>query len=295
MSGSISSGASPVQTYLTDTANELKQANASVAGNAEATNLIAYFQTHAGSVTSASSLLGNYKILSVVLGAYGLSSYANDTALVKALLTQDPTSRASVAYRSGNAKFIALGSAFANFKQSPLTSETGQTFLVNQYKYNLFEAAANTQTPGLQNALYFTRQAGSITSLTQLQSDANLLAVAVTGIGLPLTAFENLSFDQQTALLTQKFKVSDLQRPSYVTHLAELYLVQQQLSSGGKSAAAAPGSLASLFAGSSVNGTSTTNGNGVLSILAAGDSSSGGSVSLFGAATTSSGLLSLFA
>jgi hypothetical protein len=295
MSGSIFSaaGGSPIQAYLTDSGNEAKYATASAAGNAQATNLINYFTKNAASITTPAALLGNYKALSVVLGAFQIGNEINSTALVKQLLTQDPTSKTSLAYRSGNAKFLNFATALQNWSPPPFSTAAGINSIVTAYKTNLFEGSANTQTPGLQNALYFTRTAGSITTLTQLQSDSSLLAVAVTGLGLPLTAFENLSFAQQTSLLQQKLPIADLQKPSYVKHLAELYLVQQQLNSGGATPAAQPGSIAALFGGGS---SGNAGGAGLLSILQTSEiGSSTSTTSLLGTSTTaSSPLLSLF-
>jgi hypothetical protein len=287
MSGST--GVSPIQSYLADSTNETKYANANAAGNAQATGLIAYFQKNASSITSPSALLGNYKALSVVLGAFGLSSSINDTALLRKLLTQDPNSKTSLAQTLGNAKYQSLATALSTWKPPPFATAAGVNSVITAYKTNLFESSANTQTPGLQNALYFTRLAGSIKTVTQLQSDASLLAVAVTGVGLPLTAYDNLTFDQQTTLLTNKLKIADLQTPSYVKHLAELYLVQQQLDAPTTPAAPAAGSVASLFSSS---GTATS-ASGVLTIL---EGSNAGSSSLLGTTTTAnSNVLSLFA
>lgn len=287
MSGST--GLSPIQSYLTYSTNEAKYANANAAGNAQATGLIDYFQKNASSITSPSALLGNYKALSVVLGAFGLSSSINDTALLKQLLTQDPTSKTSLAQTLGSAKYLSFATALSNWKPPPFATASGVNSVITAYKTNLFESNTGTQTPGLQNALYFTRLAGSIKTISQLQSDANLLAVAVTGLGLPLTAYDNLTFTQQTTLLTDKLKIADLQKPSYVTHLAELYLVQQQLNAPTTPAAPAAGSVASLFSSS---GTATS-ANGVLTIL---EGSNSGSSSLLGTTTTgNSNLLSLFA
>jgi len=287
MSGST--GLPPLQSYLTYGANEAKYANAAAAGNAQETGLISYFQNNAGSITSPSALLGNYKALTVVLGAFGLSGSINDTALLKQLMTQDPTSKTSLAQRLGNAKYLSFANALSNWKPPPFATASGVSSVLTAYKTNQFETSAGQQTPGLQNALYFKRTAGSITTLTQLQSDSNLLAVAVTGLGLPLTDFEELSFTQQTAMLKNKLNMADFKKPSYVQHLAELYLVQQQLNAPLTPAAPAVGSELSLFPDS---GTST-NGNGVLTIL---DASNGETSSLLGTSTTgTSNLLSLFA
>jgi hypothetical protein len=289
MSGSI---VSPIQTYLTDSASEAKYASAAALGNAQQTNLINYFTANASQITTPTALLGNYKALSVVLGAFGIGGLINSTALVKQLMTQDPSSTSSVAYRIGNAKYIAFANAMQSWNPPPFSTASGVNAIISAYKTNNFEASAGTQTPGMQQALYFTRTAGSITSLTQLQSDSDLMAVAVTGLGLPLTAFDNLTFDQQTSLLNQKLTLTDLQKPSYVQHLAELYLVQQQLASGTSVPTVQPGTIASLF--TSASGSS---GDSLLTILQnAEQASSGTTASLLGTATTStSSLLSLFA
>jgi Protein of unknown function (DUF1217) len=287
MSGST--GLTPLQSYISYSANEAKYANAAARGSAQQTGLINYFQANAAKITTPASLLGNYKVLSVVLGAFGIGNLINSTALVKQLITQDPNSKSSVAYQIGNAKYLAFATALQNWNPPPFSNSDGVNAIVTAYKTNNFEAGVNTQTPGLQNALYFTRIAPSITSLTQLQSDPSLLAVAVTGVGLPLTAYDNLSFTQQTTLLTQKLKIADLQKPAYVQHLAELYLVQQQLTAGTQLQTPQPGSIASLFGGASKSADS------VLTIL---QGSNAGTTSLLGTSTTGTAtnpLLSLFA
>jgi hypothetical protein len=237
----------------------------------------------------------------VVLGAFGIGNLVNSPALVKQLLTQNPSSTSSTAYRIGNAKYLAFANALQSWTPPPFATAAGIKSIVSAYQLNGFEASLNTSSGsaaatatgtsgnGLQQALYFTRTAGSITSYTQLQSDPELLAVAVSGAGLPVDAYDNLSFDQQTALLKQKIPIADLKKPSYVQHLAEQFLVQQQLANGpDTNAAPAAGSLLNAFSGSN------TSANSLLGILSAGSNT--GTASLLGGGSSSpSGLLSLFA
>jgi hypothetical protein len=285
MSGSI--GGSPLQTYLSDSANETKLANASAAADGQETGLINYFQKNAGTITTPDALLKNYKALTVVLGAFNLSGDINNTALLRQLLTQDPTSKTSLAHRLGNAKYLSFATALSKWTAPPFATAVAVNSIVSAYKTNQFEASADQQSAGLRQALYFTRTAGSITTVTQLQSDKDLIAVAVTGLGLPLTAYDNLSFSQQTALIHQKLNLADLKKPSYVQHLAELFLVQQQLNAGSAVPTIAAGSVESLFGGGD------TSGNGVLTIL---ESSLGTTSSLLGGSNTgTNSVLSLFA
>ncbi len=280
MSGTT--GISPITLYVNYAAHETTRAQAALKANPQATALIAYFKKEAPSITSPSALLKNYKVLSLVLGAFNLQGSANDTAVLRQLLTQNPASSSSLAQRLGNPQYQLFANALSNWSPSPFSTTAGINQLVSAYTTNQFEQSANQQAPGLANALEFTREASSLKSVAAVQSDANLLSVAVTGLGLPLQNFEELSFDQQTSILQKKLNVADLQKPSYVQHLVESYLVQQPSADSGEPAA---GSTASLFSDDT-----DTSGAGVLAIL---DPSA--STTDSGSTSSGSSALSLFA
>ena len=276
MSGSV--GLSPIALYLTYAGSETAKAAANLRADPQASALAAYFKKVAPSLTTPAALLKDTKALTVVLAAFNLSGSIQDTAILKALLTQDPTSKTSLAQTLGNTKYLLFANALSNWSTPPFRTAAAVSQIVSAYSTNVFEQAADKQAPGLANALYFTREASSLKSVTAVQSDSNLLNVVVTGLGLPLDNFEELGFEQQTAILTSKLTLANLQKPSYVTQVSEQYLVSQQSASDGTPAA---GSTASLFSDSA-----DTTGDSVLSILDPSSStdSSGGS-----------GVLSLFA
>lgn len=279
MSGSI--GFSPIALYTTYVANEGAEAASHLKADPQSSALAAYFKKVAPTLTSPAALLKDTKALTVVLGAFNLSGSINDTAILKDLLTQDPTSKSSLVQKLGSAKYQLFANALSNWKTPPFATPSAVSQIVTSYGTNVFEQSANKQAPGLGNALYFTRQAASLKSVAAVQSDFNLLAVAVTGLGLPLDNYEELGFDQQTALLTSKLHLGDLQKPAYVRQVAEQYIVSQQATAA---TSPAPGSTASLFD----TGADTT-GDALLSILNPSSGADGASGS------NSSGLISLFA
>ncbi len=279
MSGSI--GLSPITLYTNYAANETAKAAANLKANPQAAALAAYFKKVAPTLTTPAALLKETKALTVVLGAFNLSGSINDTAILKDLLTQDPTSKTSLAQTLGSAKYQLFANALSNWTTPPFATSSAVSQIVSSYSTNVFEQAADTQAPGLANALYFTREAPSLKSVASIQSDTSLLDVVVTGLGLPLDNFEELGFDQQTAILTSKLHLANLQSPSYVKQTAEQYLVSQQSTSDSTPAA---GSTASLFS----DDTDTT-GDSLLSILD--PASSTGSTGSSGGAS----VLSLFA
>ena len=293
MSGAL--GISPIQQYVSYAANEAKHAASYALTNPTESSLGAYFTKNAATITTPTQLLGNYKALSVVLGAFGIGSLIGSTALIKQLLTQDPTSKSSTAQRIGNAQYLAFAQALHSWSPPPFGTTAGVSAVVKAYQLYGFEASQNApatgggtaQNNGLQQALYFTRIAPSITSYLQLQSDQQLLNVAVTAVGLPLTAFDGLSFEQQSALLKQKLPIANLTKPSFVTHLAEEYIVQQQLANGPSISTPQAGSLLNAF-----SDTDTTAAS-LLTILNASTTTST-SVSSTGT-TAANPLLSLFA
>ena len=293
MSGAL--GISPIQEYVSYSANEAKQAASYALSNSTESSLGAYFTKNAASITTPAQLLGNYKALSVVLGAFGIGDLIGSTALIKQLLTQDPTNKGSTVQRIGNAKYQAFAQALHSWSPPPFATPAGVAATVKAYQLFGFEAAQNTPTSGggaaqnngLQAALYFTRIAPSITSYLQLQSDQQLLNVAVTAVGLPLSAFDGLSFEQQSALLKQKLPIASLAKPSFVTHLAEEYIVQQQLANGPSISTPQAGSLLNAF-----SDTDTTAAS-LLTIL---NASNTASTALSSTGTTAANpLLSLFA
>ncbi len=242
---SVTTGISPVTLYVNDAAHEAARAGRAE-GEPAGQSADRLFRKAAPSITSLDALLKNYKVLSLVLGAFNLQGSANDTAILRQVLTQNPASSSSLAQRLGNPHYQLFANALSNWHPSPFSTTAGINQLVSAYTTNQFEQSANQQAPGLANALEFTHEASSMKSVAAIQSDANLLAVAVTGLGPPLQNFEELSFDQQTSILQNKLHVADLQKPSYVQHLVETYLVQQPSVDSGEPSA---GNTAPLFSG----------------------------------------------
>ena len=92
---------------------------------------------------------------------------------------------------------------------------------------NRFEKSMGEANPGLREALYFRRMAGTVTSVNALMADRALLEVVRGALGLP-QQFGLLSFERQRDLVTRRLDVKSLQDPAQVARLAARYLAQQQ-------------------------------------------------------------------
>lgn len=276
----------PIPLYLADAAHEATNAAKALAADAQASANLAYFQRVAPTLTSPDALLKDYRALTVVLGAFGAGGLLQQQAVVRDLLTQNPNDPKSLAQRLANPKYLLLAKTLSSWSPPPFSQPANIASIVAGYQLNTYEAAQGQLAPGVQQALYFTRTVGSITSLTQLQSDPDLLKVVVTSIGEPVDNFDLLSFEQQTRILQQKVNLADFRNPATVRRFAEQYIVAQQLNSSASNGPAA-GSVASLFSDST-----DTSGSAVLDILSA---SSAGTSTLLNQSSSGANLLSLFA
>lgn len=235
---------------------------------------ITYLVKQAPKLTTANALLKDYRSLSIVLNAFGLGENIGQTALLRKLMTQDPTSKTSVAYELGNPALTRFAKAMGQFTPPPFASAGNVQAIVTAVGTNNFEAAQDSQSPGIADALYFKRSIAGLTSIQQIMSDPKLLAVATTATNMP-DQFGTLSYEQQVGLLSAKITVQKFADPIYVDKFISKYLA--------------------IKAASTAASTDTT---GALSILTGAGSSGDMLSALFSGTNTnaaSAGLLSLFA
>ncbi|MBS1050856.1 DUF1217 domain-containing protein [Gluconobacter japonicus] len=221
------------------------------------------FKSEASSITTPDQLLKNYKALKVVLGAYNMSSNIDQTAVLKQLMTQDPTSSTSLAQRSGNTSWKAFATAFSDWSTSPLASADTISTITQKYLTNGYENSVQEETPGLGDALYFTRTVTSDTKLTNIMSDSKLLKVAEKVAGFDSTQFGALDYDQQVRLLGDKLDLTRLSTPKGVQRFAEQYLALLQINPDKTTT---PSSMLTLYG-------SSGSSDGVLSLFTGGSSS----------------------
>ncbi|GBR08386.1 DUF1217 domain-containing protein [Acetobacter oeni] len=283
MSGTIS-GLSPVSTYLADESNETKAAETYAKTDSTVSNYVKSFEETAPGITSADALLKNYKALTVVLGAYGLSSLASETALVKDLLTQDPTSSTSVAKKSDNATWLKFAEAFSAWNEvstsssssstSPFADPTALESTVSNYEQQAYETSLESSdsttgtVSGVGNALYFTRSMTTSMTLDDIMSDSKLLTVVETVSGFNPTQFGALNYDEQKQLLSKAVNLTDFSSTKKIQQYAERYLATLQ------------------YAPQTVTKTNT-----LLSLYGA-DGSTNSTLSLFGITSSSTSLIS---
>ena len=193
----------------------------------------AYYEANIGSVKSIGDLVGNYRLLSYALNAYGLGDQINAKGLITKVLEGGVANPRSLANTLPNSQWKAFVAAF-NFVDSgatPPSSTSAVKTTTSDYVEQQLESDQGGQDVGTQLALYSQRVAPTVTSEIGILADPNLLQVAATIMGLPPAA----AADLQPKTLSELMPLSDLKDPAKLTQLTAMYDYTDGPSSGATS------------------------------------------------------------
>ena len=183
-----------------------------------------YYEANIGSVKSAADLVGNYRLLSYALQAYGLGDEINSTALVKQVLKEGVDNPKSLANTLPNPAWKAFAKAF-DFTDpgsaSPSSASSVAT-TTSDYVEQQLESDEGQQDPGVQLALYFQRVAPTVTNSYGILGNQNLLEVVQTIFGLSSTTSAS-QIDAEATAVGKLVPVSELQDPAKVKQLTERF------------------------------------------------------------------------
>ena len=239
---------STTASYLS-VSNNLARQQAATAADPQVKNDTAYYLANIGKVTSVADLTGNYRLFSYAMKAYGLEDMDYAKGLITKVLEGGVTSSKALANTLTDPRYKAFAQAFDFAGQgSSVTSSTAVTTgTTAKYVEQSLEDKQGQQNSGVQLALYFTRNAPTVTSIYGLLADKNLLKVVQTAFGLAASASTDI--DVQAAALGKLVDVTDLQDPAKVQKLVERFTAMWDAS--GNNASSDASSLAQIFAGSS--------------------------------------------
>ena len=231
--------------------NNLTRLQTSTEAQPQVANDTAYYLANIGKVMSISDLVGNYRLFTYAMKAYGLEDMSYAKGLMTKILQGGVTSTSALANTLDNANYKAFATAFDFVgKGSTVTQSTAATTgTVSKYVEQTLEDSQGTSNQGVQLALYFQRAASSVTNVYGLLADPDLLKVVQTAFGLPASASADI--DSEAATLSKVINISDLQDPAKVQKLAERFTAMWDVDGNNTSSDAS--SVTQIFAGSSTS------------------------------------------
>ena len=198
----------------------------------------AYYNANIGKVSTIAQFVGNYRLLSYALQAYGLGDQIHNKALITKVLTQGTTSSSALANTLPNPawkkfaqafNFSATGASAPNSSASVATTNTA-------YVEQQLESDQGQNDPGVQLALYFKRVAPTVTNSYGILADENLLETVQTIFGLPATASAS-QIDKEATAVSKLAPVADLKNPTKLNQLVERFTAQYDAKYGPTSGA----------------------------------------------------------
>jgi hypothetical protein len=159
-----------------------------------------YFRANISNVKTAKDLVSDRRLLTVALGAFGLSDDIGKKAFIEKVLAEGTLNPDSLANRLPDKRYALLASSFAfELGGSPFAGRTFQERIVRAYLDRSFETAVGEQSTSLRLALGLERDLGAILSG---QNTQNGFWFAVMGTPAVRRVFElALGLPQQTASL----------------------------------------------------------------------------------------------
>ena len=204
--------------------NNLSRQQSATAAQGDVKSATAYYLANIGKVTTVSQFVNNYQLFSYAMKAYGLSDMTYAKGLMTKVLNGGVTSSTALANTLDDPRYKAFATAFnfAKLGAQATAATSATTTAVSKYVEQTLEDNQAKTNQGVSNALYFKRNASSITSIYGLLADSTMLSVVETAYGISSTLSED-DVDTQEELLSKVIKVSDFQNSTKMEALVERY------------------------------------------------------------------------
>ena len=191
-----------------------------------------YYLANIGKVKTVADFVGNYRLFSYAMTAYGLGDMVSAKGLMTKVLDGGVTSSSALANTLSDPRYKAFATAFdfAGKGSAATSAASATTATTANYVEQTLETNEAKQNNGVALALYFKRNASSITSAYGLLGDSKMLTVVQTAFGISPTTGET-DIDTQAAYLDKVLNIKDLQDPTKVEKLIERFTSQYDASS----------------------------------------------------------------
>lgn len=183
-----------------------------------------YYLANIEKVKSIDDFLGNQRLFTYAMKAYGLDDMTYAKAFMKKVLTEGIDDKTSFANKLTDNRFREFAAAF-NFKRYGETTtvfDRTRQGTVDKYVRQTLEANAGKQNEGVRLALYFERKASTITGPYNILADKALTNVVQTVLNLPPQT-SALDIEKQATLLSSKLNYADFQDPTKMAALLQKF------------------------------------------------------------------------
>ncbi|TBC70545.1 DUF1217 domain-containing protein [Rhizobium ruizarguesonis] len=181
-----------VSTYVSylSVARNLNASLSSVASQATVSRDSAYYKENIDKVTTVDEFMGDYKLYSYAMKAYGLEDMTYAKAFMKKVLESDLSDSTSFANSLSDTRYAEFAAAFKFAGET----KTAQSDVQRDNLLDAYEGSFDTEADDIADATdYFEDNISSITSVDDLLSSSKLKNYVLTAFGLS-TEYTSTSF-----------------------------------------------------------------------------------------------------
>lgn len=206
-----------------------------------------YFAKKIGTVFTAQELVADRRLLTVALGAFGLSEDLNNRFFIQKILEDGTGSPDALANRLADSRYQRLSETFGfgpgEVPKTLISSE--MTEIADTFRTQSFEVSVGEQDDSMRISLYAQRELNRLAS-DPMSEDAKWFSLMAlpplremfeTALNLP-ASFGQINIDKQLEVFQDRARsaigedtVSQFTDPEAIEKLTNLYLARSQLES----------------------------------------------------------------
>ncbi|PWV99818.1 uncharacterized protein DUF1217 [Hoeflea marina] len=189
-----------------------------------------YYLANIGNIKSIDAFMADTRIFNYAMKAHGLEDMTYAKAFIRKALTEGIDDDGAFAKQLTDTRYSAFVETF-NFARHGGTATVftkAQQGTVDKYMRQTLEEEAGQDNTGVRLALYFERNAPSVTSAYGILADTALYDVVRTALGLP-AEFANSNIDRQADFINSKLDLADFTDPEKLSKFIERFTALWEL------------------------------------------------------------------
>lgn len=186
-----------------------------------------YYLNNISKVKSIDDFIGDYRIFSYAMKAYGLEDMTYAKAYMRKVLEGGVEDKDAFANKLNDSRFVSFATAFnfkANGENTTASTDVAQP-VVDKYMRQTLEENAGNEDQGVRLALYFQREAPNVKSAYGILADSALTQVVQTVFNLP-SEMSSADITLQKKMIDEVLDIEDLKDPDKLQKLIQRFTVQ---------------------------------------------------------------------
>lgn len=189
-----------------------------------------YYLANIGNIKNIDDFMADTRIFNYAMKAHGLEDMTYAKAFIRKALTEGVDDENAFANKLSDSRYVDFVKTFNFASQGEVATvfTKAQQGTVDKYMRQTLEEEVGADNTGVRLALYFERNASTITSGYGIIADTAIYDVVRTALGLP-AEFANSNIDRQSDYLESRIDFADFKDPEKLGKFIERFTALWEL------------------------------------------------------------------